>query len=269
MNPKVAVIGGTGICDPSLLSNTQEHILKTPYGTAKAYTGNWADQEVVFLPRHSSAANKESPGKHHYVPPHKINYRANIWTLRTLGIERVIATSATGSLNSTMRPGNLALLTQFIDFTKSRPATFYEEGAVCHIDMTEPYCPEIRKALLASAEDEGESCFPSATYVCTEGPRFETPAEIRAYKMLGADLVGMTNVPEVVLARELEICYASIAIVANMAAGIAEEKLTATEVEDMMKAMLPKLKSILKRTVARLPVPRNCACKEALRDSQV
>ena len=267
MSSKIAIIGGTGICDPSLLTNVRDELLRTPYGAARFFAGSWDDQEVVFLPRHGSTKARQD--KKHYIPPHKINYRANIWALKKLKIERVIGTSATGSLNLEMKPGSIALLTQFVDFTKSRPATFYEEGAVCHVDMTEPYCPEIRNALWVSTQEETDLCFPSATYICTEGPRFETPAEIKAYKMLGGDLVGMTNVPEVVLARELEICYASIAIVTNFAAGIAEEKLTATEVEDMIKNMMPKLTSILKKSISRIPTTRNCLCKDALKDAQV
>lgn len=267
MNPKVAIIGGTGICNPSLLTNVEERVTKTPYGIAHFYLGIWGCREVVFLPRHG--ATKAELDKQHYVPPHLINYRANMWVLKSLEVERIIATSATGSLNSAMKPGSFAILTQFIDFTKSRPSTFFEEGQVCHVDMTEPYCPEIRHALFASSKEEDISCAPSATYLGTEGPRFETPAEIRAYRTLGADLVGMTNVPEVVLARELEICYASIAIVTNMAAGIAQGKLTAKEVEDMMKAMLPKLTSILRRTLEAIPQTRNCSCKNALKDCQM
>lgn len=266
MNAKVAIIGGTGVCNLSLLTDAQEAIIKTPYGPTRLYMGNWAGKEVVLLPRHVSPKGERDK---HYISPHRINYRANIWALKELEIERAIGTSASGSLDPRMKPGSIAILTQFIDFTKSRPATFYEEESICHVDMTEPYCPEIREALFSSAQEEIEFCFPSATYVCTEGPRFETPAEIQAFKMLGGELVGMTNVPEVVLARELEICYASIAIVTNMAAGIAEHKLSTTEVEEMMKIMMPKVDSIIKKTVHKLPVTRNCSCKDALKDSQM
>lgn len=266
MKPKVAIIGGTGICDPSLLSNVQEKVISTPYGGARVYIGDWAEEGVAFLPRHVSIKGK---GHKHYLSPHKINYRANIWALKALNIQRIIGTSATGSLNPKMKPGSVAILAQFIDFTKSRPSTFYEEETVYHIDMTEPYCPEIRKVLYQSAKEEVEFCFPSATYVCTEGPRFETPAEISACKTLGADLVGMTNVPEVVLARELAICYASIAIVTNMAAGIAEGKLSTTEVEEMMEFMTPKLETILKTTLDKLPQTRSCACQDALKGAQM
>lgn len=266
MNPRIAVIGGTGICDPSLLANAREIVTDTPYGATKVYVGNWEDTEVTFLPRHGST--KAGEKAQHHLPPHKINYQANIWALKELGIDRIIGTAATGSLNPKMKPGSFVLLTQFMDFTKSRQTTFYDEGTVYHLDMTEPYCPEIRKALLQSVQEESESCHPSATYVCTEGPRFETPAEIKAFKMLGGDLAGMTNVPEVVLAKELEMCYASIAIVTNMAAGITEEKLAATEVEDMMKIIMPKLTSILKKSLDKIPAVRNCLCKDALKEAK-
>jgi len=266
MNPKVAIIGGTGVCDPSLLTEAGEETITTPYGKARLYIGKWDDHDVVFLPRHVST--KGERGKH-YMSPHKINYRANIWALNDIGIERAIGTAATGSLVPEMKPGGIAIPTQFIDFTKSRPSTFYEEESVCHIDMTEPYCPEIRKALFESALEETDLCFSSAVYVCTEGPRFETPAEIQAFKMLGGELVGMTSVPEVVLARELEICYAGVAIITNMAAGISQGHISTTEVEDMMKIMMPKLDLILKKTLGKLPATRSCECKSALEDTQI
>ena len=267
MSARIAIIGGTGVCDPSLLRNPKEQIVETPYGSVKVYLGNWGDREVVFSARHG--AGFAGRDKMHYIPPHRINYRANIWALGELGANRIIATAATGSLNPQMEAGSLVLLTQFIDFTKTRAATFFDEGAVVHVDMTEPYCPELRNALWPVIQGETGPCFSEGTYACTEGPRFETAAEIRAFKMLGTDLVGMTSVPEVVLAREMEICYAGIAIVTNMAAGIAAGKLTATEVEEMMATMVPKLISVLEKTLSTLPRERSCACKTALGAAEV
>ncbi len=267
MSPRTAIIGGTGVCDPSLLSDLKEQVVHTFYGAVKVYVGRWSGREVVFLARHCAGASEQD--KKHYVPPHRINYRANISALNELGAKRIIATAATGSLNEQMSPGSLVLLTQFVDFTKSRATTFFEEGSVVHVDMTEPYCPELRNALWSTMRSEEERCFPEATYACTEGPRFETPAEIRAFRLLDVDLVGMTSVPEVVLAREMEICYATIAIVTNMAAGIAVGKLTALEVEKMMKVKMPLLTKILETTLATIPSERHCPCKSALGKAQV
>ena len=188
---------------------------------------------MVFLPRH---------GTGHSVPPHRINYQANIWGMRALGVEAIIATAAVGSLNPEMRPGDFVFVDQFIDFTKNRRQTFFDgrENGVAHLDFTEPYCPALRKTMAAAAGElrarpGAEFAFhEKGVYICTEGPRFETPAEIRAYALLGADVVGMTSYPEVALAREAGICYATIAMVTNLAAGMAGGRLTHEEVLEVM-----------------------------------
>ncbi|MGE5507194.1 MAG: S-methyl-5'-thioadenosine phosphorylase [Chitinophagales bacterium] len=254
---RIAVIGGTGVYDPDLLEDRQEHEVVTPYGTVLVTAGRYRGKEVAFLPRH---------GAGHTVPPHLINYRANLWALKMLGVKSVIATSAVGSLNREMKPGDLALLDQFLDFTKGRPVTFYEGGpaGVVHVDYTEPYCPELRKAISAAADEAGLAVHPKACYVCTEGPRYETPAEIKAFGILGGDLVGMTSVPEVVLAREAEMCYASIALVTNWAAGLAGCTLTHQEVVELMNANLARLRRLLAETIERLSEERDCACHHAV-----
>ncbi len=208
-----AIIGGTGVYDPYLLDDTREVIQDTQYGTVKLVVGKYEGIEVAFIPRH---------GEKHSLPPHLINYRANIMALHLLGVKHIMATAAVGSLHFDYKPGQFALADQFIDFTRSRPSTFYEGGedGVVHCDMTVPYCPELRNVLVKGGEDSGIKIINGGTYVCTEGPRFETAAEIGFFKQLGGHLVGMTSVPEVCLARELGMCYANISIITNFAAGI-------------------------------------------------
>lgn len=204
-------------------------------------------------------------GKGHTVPPHRVNYRANIWTLKELGVRKIIATAAVGSLSSQYKLGDIVLLNQFLDFTKSRPQTFYEGGedGVLHVDMTEPYCKSVQGTILRAAE-KGVSPITvkdGATYVCTEGPRFETPAEIKMYQLLGGELVGMTSVPEVTLAKELGMCYASIGMVTNEAAGIADHPLTHAEVIESMKAAGKTVAQLIQETFRILRPEQDCRCR--------
>lgn len=253
---RIAIIGGTGVYDPGLLGEREEKVVRTPYGEAHITLGVYRGVEVAFLTRH---------GPHHSVPPHRINYRANVWALRHLGVERVLATAAVGSLNLEMKPGDFVLVDQFIDFTRRRESTFFEggEAGVVHVDFTEPYCPQLRAVLAQTARELGISVHDGGVYVCTEGPRFETPAEIRAFRRLGGDLVGMTNVPEVVLAREANLCYALVAMVTNFAAGISPTPLTHEEVLEVMAANAHRIRSLLWRAVEVIPAERSCPCGQA------
>ncbi|NLW56143.1 MAG: S-methyl-5'-thioadenosine phosphorylase [Firmicutes bacterium] len=252
---EIAIIGGTGVYDPAMLTEKREIKVETPYGMVTPVVGVFAGRKVAFLPRH---------GADHSVPPHRINYLANIWGLRRLGVERILATAAVGSLNPQMTPGEVVVIDQFIDFTKNRPHTFFEGGefGVVHMDYTEPYCPELRKVLLTAAEDLEIKAHDGGVYVCTEGPRFETPAEIRMFAQLDGDLVGMTNLPEVVLAREAGLCYATLSIVTNFAAGIATGPLSHEEVVAIMDENSERLKKLLKRALEIIPEGRSCACQE-------
>ena len=261
--PRIAIIGGSGVYDPKLLENVREEFVSTPYGKVRVKIGEYGGEEIAFLPRH---------GEGHSVPPHRINYRANIWALHELGVERILSTSAVGSLNEAMKPGDFVILDQLMDFTKTRHYTFYdgEESPhdrkfVAHVDFTDPYCPELRKALITAARELGFEYHPTGTYACMEGPRFETRAEIRALKILGADVVGMTQCPEAILSRELEMCYASVAIVTNFAAGISREKLTHTEVVELMAQKSEEIKYLLMKSIRYIPKERRCGCKDALK----
>ncbi len=245
------------------LRGAKTTVIKTPYGDPpEILIGEINGRKVAFLPRH---------GKQHTVPPHLVNYRANLWALHKLGVKRVLTTTACGTLNLRMRPGDLSLLTQFIDFTKCRPQTFYEgkKGVVVHVDVTEPYCPELRGILADTAKKLGFRLHPKATYACMEGPRFETAAEINALRRLGSDLVGMTNVPECILARELEICYAGVGIVTNFAAGISKTKLSHADILRLMRENIKRVQKLLLDSIPKIPKRRSCECGRALEKAAI
>lgn len=250
-----AVIGGTGL-EHLALAEWQDLSQDTPYGRVEVKIGEIQSQEVVFISRHGSG---------HALPPHLVNYRANLWALRELGVTKVLATAAVGSLSPTYRLGDVVLLDQFLDFTKQRPLTFYEGGeqGVLHVDMTEPYCRELRGVIREAGQTQGIVVKDGATYVCTEGPRFETPAEIRMFQSLGGEVVGMTSVPEVVLARELGMCYASMSLVTNEAAGISQVPLSHKEVVGSLQDSSQTVARLLEHTLARLTPKRRCACSLA------
>lgn len=255
MDAQFAVIGGTGVYDPAVLEDSQERIIKTPFGEAKATIGLYQGKRIAFMPRH---------GAGHSIPPHKINYRANIWALKQLGVTQVLATAAVGSLQLPYAPGSLVLIDSFLDYTKSRVSTFFEEERVVHVDMTDPYCGRLRGALRNSAHELSMPMFDGGTYVCAEGPRFETTAEIRLYQSIGAAVVGMTTVPEVVLAKEAELCYATVCMVTNYGAGISPNPLTHDEVVESMAENVHRIRDLFFHTIGNLGTERDCACQHAV-----
>jgi 5'-methylthioadenosine phosphorylase len=257
MHAEYAIIGGTGVYDPALLEEAERHTIETPYGPAELTLGTYAGKRVAFMPRHSYK---------HSVAPHKINYRANIRALKQIGVHTVLATAAVGSLKVELAPGDLVLVDDFIDMTKSRPQTFYEgapEGVV-HIDLSDAYCGRIREHLKNTADEIGIPVKNGGVYVCTEGPRFETPAEIRLYASWGGDVVGMTSCPEVILAKESEMCYATVAMITNYCAGISKHPLTHQEVIDAMKENVQKIRELFFNAIKRGTGERTCACPHAL-----
>lgn len=256
---KIAIIGGSGF--EKLFNCSEKLHIRTPYGSPPPISIAKIDgKKVAFLPRH---------GPDHTVPPHKIKYRANIYALHTLGVERVIAVSAVGAINQKFKPADIVIPHDFIDFTKLRCTTFYDEAPVTHVDVSEPYCPEVRETLVKILQKRKLRVWSKAVLVCTEGPRFETPAEIRMFRRLGCDIVGMTGIPEAVLAREMEMCYASLCYVSNMAAGL-QERLTTFEVSKVCQQIMPNIEQILIETVRLLPIPRKdkCPCGNALRSAR-
>ena len=250
---RFAIIGGTGVYDPKLLDSVAAREIETPYGAVQVQVGAYRGVRVAFMPRH---------GKGHSIPPHKINYRANIWGLKALGVEVILATAAVGSINPKMRPGEFVIVDQFLDFTKGRALTFFDDGeeGVVHVDVTEPYCPSVRAAIIQVGEELGLRLHPQGTYVCVEGPRYETAAEIRAFRLLGGDVVGMTSVPEVVLAREAGICYAAMAMVTNMGAGMTDRPLSHDEVVEIMAVNTEQVRRLALETFLRLGGERDCPC---------
>lgn len=227
-----AVIGGSGTADLYPLKKGLN--VETKYGTVTAYlTESSTGKELIFLPRH---------GLKHGVPPHKVNYRANMLALKSLKVDGVIATNTVGSLREELPPGSLAVAIDFIDFTRDRPKTMFDDEVV-HTDMTHPYDPRLVEALRTSARMLGLE-LKNCIYVATEGPRYETPAEIRMFRMLGGDVVGMTGVPEVVFANELSLPYASLCIVTNYAAGM-QKRVSHEEVIKLMKEKGKTVKQVI------------------------
>lgn len=235
--PPIGVITGTGVMESFEL--TRPRILRTPYGISTMFGHQGGD--YVIIPRH---------GPSHKVPPHGINYRANIAALEQLGVKEVIATNAVGSMNLSFRVGAIGLIEQFLDFTKRRQATFFEDKVV-HTDMTNPYSRHINLELSLAAKKVGVDVRRGLVYVCAEGPRFETAAEIKMYKILGGDVVGMTGVPEVVLANEKQMQYASVVIATNWAAGM-QPKVSHDEVLRVMKKSGEVVKQLIEGAVAGL-----------------
>jgi len=273
----IGIISGSGLNEIKGLTVKKSVKITTPFGkpSDKYIIGNIGNTEVIFLPRH---------GSQHNLPPHMINCKANIWGFKKLGVERIISVSAVGGIKKGLRPGNIVVLDQVIDMTKSRESTFYDGkaiilmelvpwtqslGEVVHIDFTEPYCHELRKIILKAGKLSKTPLKNSGTYLAVEGPRLETASEIRAFGILGGDVIGMTGMPEASLARELEICYSGISVVANYAAGITKRKLTTKEVIDEMSASTEKIKKLLKQTFKIIPKQRKCSCKEALKNAKI
>jgi len=256
---KVAFIGGTGLCRPDLFHDPVETTVATPYGIARVFQAHMdldaGDKApVIFLPRH---------GTDHGVPPHQINYRANLFALRRHGVERIVAATAVGSLRPELEPGHLMLADQFLDFTRGRAATYFDgtDGRVVHTDMTHPFCDAVRGTLRRTTAAAGLNAHWGGCYVCVEGPRYETAAEIRMFRMLGGDVVGMTAVPEVVLARELGMCYGLVCIATNFAAGITPDRLSHDDVERIMAQTAGALHPVIRRTLTALAAePRPCQC---------
>jgi 5'-methylthioadenosine phosphorylase len=233
----IGVIAGTGIVENFHLPGRL--IVETEFGdvTVQHSTG----RSFYLLPRHG-------PG--HEIPPHRVNYRANISALHKLGVKSVIATGAVGSMNPKLRVGGLGLASQFIDFTRGRQCTLFD-SVVRHTDMTEPYSRRLGDAISTSAAQMGLKLARGLVYVCVDGPRFETAAEIKMFRLLGGDVVGMTGVPEAVLAREMEMEYASILVATNWAAGI-QKKVSHAEVLEAMRKNGAKVKSLIMASIDRL-----------------
>jgi 5'-methylthioadenosine phosphorylase len=257
---EIGIFGGTGIYDSGLLEDAKEISIDTPFGkpSDSITIGTFKDRKIAFIPRH---------GKKHTIPPHMINYKANIFAFKELGIKRIIAPSAVGSLKEEIAPGQFALPTQFLDFTKSRDGSFSENGRVIHISVAEPFCPELQQSILKIAQNKNLSIHKNCTYVCIEGPRFSTKAESKFFKTIGGDIIGMTLVPECQLAREAQICYAAISTVTDYDVW-AEKPVTAKEVLETLAKNVASTKNLLTLLIEDIPKTRECSCEKSLTEAE-
>lgn len=244
---ELAIIGGTGLTQLKNLEIERREVLQTPYGepSSPLTHGRICGVQAVFLPRHGTA---------HTIPPHLVNYRANLWALQYIGVKKVIAVAAVGGIRSDMAPGVLAFPDQIIDYTYGREHTFFGEGksGVTHIDFTEPYCEELRAVLIEGAGKAGIEAVDNGTYGATQGPRLETAAEVNRLERDGCSMVGMTGMPESALARELGLCYATCAVVANWAAGRGDEALSMEAIERNLKDGMARVRKLLETVIPML-----------------
>lgn len=254
----VGVIGGSGLYDIEGLTSTRSIRVRTPFGApSDAITvGSLEGIRVAFLSRH---------GRGHLLNPSGINYRANIFALKSLGVSHVISISAVGSMKESIHPGDIVVPDQFIDLTKRRVSTFYDEGVVAHVVFGEPVCAELGQTLLSAGEKVGANLHRSGTYLCMEGPQFSTKAESRLYRQWGVDVIGMTNMPEAKLAREAELCYATLALVTDYDCWHeTEEAVTVEAVLGTLHRNVALAKHILHSAMPSFADPIDCACHRSL-----
>ncbi len=254
---EIGVIGGTGVYDPEVIEDAREVKVYTPYGAPSDLVtlGTYKGRSIAFIPRH---------GRGHQIPPHRINARANIWAMKQLGVDRIVASSAVGSLREDYSPGDFVITDQFIDRTKARPDTFYDGGQICHISSADPVCPQLHDYFVDHAGRLGVTVHPTGTYVCVNGPRFSTRAESRLFRQWGADIIGMTLYPECVLAREAEICYVSVAMVTDYDVW-AEKPVSTQEILETLRVNSANFKSLIMEALPGIPTERECGCGEALK----
>lgn len=276
-NVEIGIIGGTG--SDLILEDKKRIKIYTPYGAPSDLVsiGNFQGKKVAFLPRH---------GRDHRIPPHMLNFRANIWALKSIGVQRIISPSAVGSLKKDIDKGEFVLCDQYIDRTRSRISTFYDGDSVCHISQADPYCESMNNVFYSVGKNLGIPISKGGTYVCIEGPRFSTRAESKVFRMWGGDVIGMTCYPEVTLAAEQSMCYSTIAMVTDLdvwaaqcdKCGIVEfgktcstcggpiHKLAVSidEVLETMKTNAKNLRKLLEHAIPKLPSVRECDCKNSM-----
>jgi|SRR6185312_2332811 len=253
----IGVIGGSGLYEIEGLTDIEHVELSTPYGepSDEYLTGRLGDAKLVFLPRH---------GRGHRILPHEINFRANVWGMKKLGVEWILSVSAVGSLKAEIPPGDIVIVDQFIDRTKARQSSFFGEGVAGHVGFGDPICGELADRVFAAAQAAGARAHKGGTYVVMEGPMFSTRAESNLYRSWGASVIGMTNLPEAKLAREAEICYSTIALSTDYDCWHeTEEDVTVDAVVAIIKKNVALAKAIVKGSVERIPAARTCACTSA------
>jgi 5'-methylthioadenosine phosphorylase len=257
--PTCAIVGGSGLYAIAAMEHVEERRVETPFGEPSDVVriGTIEGRRVAFLARH---------GREHRLLPGEINYRANVFALKSVGVERILSVSAVGSLAPRIRPRDVVLVDQFIDRTSRRPVTFFGDGIAVHVSLADPVCPETRAVLLAAAGGESREVHDGGTYVCIEGPAFSTRAESRLYRSWGADVIGMTNLPEARLAREAEMCYATLALATDYDCWHAEEDDVNVEtLLENLRANGETAGRVVRAAVMRIPERgAGCSCADAL-----
>ncbi len=259
MKARIGIIGGSGIYDSKMFDIKEKMAMSTPYGSPsdQIQLGKMEGVEVAFLPRHGSG---------HQYPPHKVPYRANIWALKQLGVERIISPCAVGSLQEKYKPGELVIVDQFIDFTKKRDYSFHDGAKTIHISMADPFCEEMNNVFIKEAKRLKIPFHEKGTYVCIEGPRFSTRAESKMFRSF-ADIIGMTLVPECQLAREMDICYTSLATITDYDVWT-EHPVDIATVLKVMAENVDKVRSLIAAALPKIPKERKkCVCGQTLAEA--
>jgi 5'-methylthioadenosine phosphorylase len=259
----IGVIGGSGLYELPGMTDVRWRRVRTPFGdpSDEYCTGTFEGRPVIFLPRH---------GRGHRFTPTELNFRANIWGLKALGAEWVVSISAVGSMRESIHPLDLVIPSQFYDATKRRESTFFGDGIVAHVGMADPVCPALGDALEKAARSSGATVHRGGTYICIEGPQFSTKAESRIYRGWGVDVIGMTNMPEAKLAREAELCYATLALVTDYDVWHATHE--AVTVEAVIANLLKNVataRDVLRRAIPAIAGPRACPCPSLLKDAVI
>jgi 5'-methylthioadenosine phosphorylase len=262
-HPTLAIIGGSGLYEIPGLKDPQEHEVTTPFGSPSApiVIGNLAGQQVAFLARH---------GIGHHISPSEVNYRANIYALKSLGVERIVSISACGSLRDDYAPGDIVIPDQIFDFTRQRKRSFFEAGLVAHVSVAEPFCKDLSDQLFKAVNSTGSTVHQGSAFITIEGPRFSTRAESNIFRSWGMSLIGMTTSPEVFLAREAEICYAVMAHVTDYDVWhISEEPVTVEMVIETLKHNTETAQKVVINLAENLKAERDCGCGSALADALI
>jgi 5'-methylthioadenosine phosphorylase len=259
----IGIIGGSGLYEMEGFTDVRQVEIDTPFGSPsdELVVGTLEGQSVVFLPRHSRG---------HRILPHELNYRANVFAMKRLGVEWILSVSAVGSLKEQYEPLHMVVPDQFVDRTLQRRSTFFGRGLVAHVAFAHPFCPNLSKTMAAACEEAGATHHVGGTYVCIEGPHFSTRAESELYRSWGMDIIGMTNLQEARLAREAEICYSTLAMVTDYDCWHPEhDSVTADQIVANLGRNADTAKAVLRAAVRRLPIERRCECESALRNALI
>jgi 5'-methylthioadenosine phosphorylase len=260
---KIGVFGGSGLYNMEGLSDIETVEMNTPFGkpSDRFIIGTLEGKRVAFLPRH---------GRGHRISPSELNFRGNIMAMKMLGVEWIICVSAVGSMKEEIAPGHMVIPDQFFDRTKGRNNTFFSDGIVGHITFADPVCPELSDLLAESCRKTGNTVHVGGTYICIEGPQFSTRAESNIYRQWGVDIIGMTNIPEAKLAREAEICYATLAMATDYDCWHeSEEDVTVEQIIRILLENVKQAQAIIRETVRMIPDERPCGCPQALKDAVI